>query len=376
MARTSSRTTSSVREKVVSGGVATKRRVHVSLNHNLQVHAEHDKWRAVRQRRLSLIREAGTRRREVRMKITPAPRFALRLGSAPLYQCGDASNAAPGALAPIRRVPARATPTTPIAGATTASTGSEAIKAARRRLVDHPLYAELTTTERVRVFMKYHAFAVWDFFSLLKRLQAEVTCVTVPWYPRGLGDHARFITEIVIAEECDEGPDGNYLSHFELYLTAMEEVEADTGPIKTFCQLIADGEPVEAAMVAPGIPDTAGDFVSHTLGVALRGAPHEVAACFCHGRENLLPDVFIGAREGMRPVLEASPLLAHYLDRHITLDHDEHGPLALRLLEAFCARDPMLEADAVRVGVEAIEARGRLWDGVLMEIDALPSGGA
>jgi hypothetical protein len=267
------------------------------------------------------------------------------------------------------------TPTTRNDEAITAYAGSDALDLTRKRLIEHPLYAELTTTERVRVFMKYHAFAVWDFFSLLKRLQAEVTCVTVPWHPRGLGDHARFITEIVIQEECDEGPDGAHLSHFELYLQAMDEFEADTGPIKTFCELIGDGAPVEAAVAAPGIPDAASDFVSHTLRIALNGAPHEVAACFCHGRENLLPDIFVGAREGMRPVLEASPLLAHYLDRHITLDHDEHGPLALRLLDPFCDGDPMLEADAVRVGVEAIDARGRLWDGVLIEIDALPSGG-
>lgn len=85
---------------------------------------------------------------------------------------------------------------------------SPALQSARERLVSHPLYERLTSQDRVRTFMKHHVFAVWDFFSLLKRLQSEVSCVTLPWLPRGLGDHARFISEIVLAEECDEGVTG------------------------------------------------------------------------------------------------------------------------------------------------------------------------
>jgi hypothetical protein len=100
-----------------------------------------------------------------------------------------------------------------------------------------------------------------------------------------------------------------------------------------------------------------------------------VAACFCHGRENLLPDVLTGVRDGLGDSLASSPVFAHYLERHITLDHDEHGPLALRLLDALCAGDASREADALRVGVEAINARSALWDAALIVIDGLPRSG-
>lgn len=243
-----------------------------------------------------------------------------------------------------------------------------AIEEAREKLAVHPLYSELTSVERVRIFMKHHVFAVWDFFSLLKRLQVEVTCVSVPWLPRGLGDHARFITEIVLAEECDRGPGGEYLSHFELYRAAMEEMGSDQAPIAGLIERIhAGGDPREA-LEHPEIPATAREFVGQTLRLAGEGELHEVAASFCHGRENLLPDVLAGARDGMTAVLAEAPTLAHYLDRHITLDHDEHGPLALRLLDAACAGDAGRIERANEVGLEAIEARGRLWDGVLEEI--------
>jgi hypothetical protein len=243
------------------------------------------------------------------------------------------------------------------------------LEESRERLVHHPLYGELSSHDRVLIFMKHHVFAVWDFFSLLKRLQREVSCVEVPWVPRRKSDHARFITEIVLAEECDEGLHGGYASHFELYLTAMDEVGADRGPIDGFLARMAAGEDAVAALYSSDIPASVRTFVTHTLLVARDGEPHEVAASFCHGRENLLPDVLGGVQGGLGTTLDTAPTFKHYLERHITLDHDEHGPLALRLLSALCEGDPAREERAEQVGTEAIEARSRLWDGVLAEIN-------
>ena len=240
----------------------------------------------------------------------------------------------------------------------------------RANLVDHPLYSRIDTEERLRIFMKHHVFAVWDFFTLLKRLQTEVTTVTLPWRPAGRAEHGRFITEIVLAEETDEDIGGGYISHFELYRRAMDEIGADTGPIDVFLTALDTGLDPMTALKDPQIPDSVRKFVGHTLEVALRGAPHEVASSFCHGRENLLPDVFGEVRKNVDGVLGNAPVFRHYLDRHIALDHDEHGPLALRLLAALCDGDPAREADAERVSVEAIEARIALWDGVLAEFEA------
>lgn len=244
------------------------------------------------------------------------------------------------------------------------------IEEARRELVSHPLYARLRTFDDAKLFMRHHVFAVWDFFSLLKRLQREVSCIEVPWLPREMSDHARFIGEIVISEESDEALGGGYISHFELYLQAMDEIEADRTGIDVFCDSVRAGRSVADALAESEIPGFVQEFVGTTLAVAVEGAPHEVAASFCHGRENLLPDVLTGVRDSLGSELDQAPIFKHYLDRHITLDHDEHGPLALKLLAALCEDDPARVAAAERVGVDAIRARGRLWDGILAELDS------
>ena len=83
--------------------------------------------------------------------------------------------------------------------------------------------------------MSRHCWSVWDFFLLIKELQRNLTCTKRFWSPCINANAARFINEIILGEESDiTNIPGEHLSHFQLYLRAMDEIGADSSKIKEF----------------------------------------------------------------------------------------------------------------------------------------------
>jgi hypothetical protein len=242
---------------------------------------------------------------------------------------------------------------------------------ARRRLLDHTIYKKVAGVESLRSFMKAHVFAVWDFMSLAKRLQRDLTCVSLPWMPPVDREGARLINEITLSEESDNGPDGSPISHLELYVRAMKEVGADTRQFEAFCGLIRQGVSPTQALSDCKVADHVQAFVLTSLRVALTGSPEEVMAYFFFGREDVIPGMFERLLESLDRHMEI-PYFRHYLNRHIELDSGEHGPAALNILMKQVGNNRDLQERAVEFAVSAIEARIELFSG--MERSLLMSG--
>lgn len=241
------------------------------------------------------------------------------------------------------------------------------ISSTRRRLLSHPLYNAIDSTDKLRTFMSHHVFAVWDFFSLAKRLQQVVTCVDVPWLPAADPTSARLINDIVMSEESDEDGRGGYASHFELYCEAMREIGADHTAIDAYLKRLRAGDDPVAALQSESLPPGVATFVSFDMRLAMDGKPHEVAAAFCYGREDLIPDMFGELLAPLRDQgleLEGTRI-QYYIERHIILDSHEHAPLARRLVAILCGTDEIKWREAAAAAQGALDARIALWDGVL-----------
>ena len=229
------------------------------------------------------------------------------------------------------------------------------------QLNQHPLFTEINSIPRLRFFMEAHVFAVWDFMSLLKRLQREITCVEVPWRPSLYPDQVvRFINQIVLGEESDLDETGNPISHFKLYLAAMDEVGASTSALREFL----------ATLDTNIIPLHARPFTEFTLATARDGEVVEVAASFFYGREKLIPEMFTGIIAALKSEGLHCPKLMYYLERHIQVDGEEHGPLSEQCLDVLCAGDQSRKEKAHHFGKQALVARQELWDATLQALKA------
>lgn len=242
----------------------------------------------------------------------------------------------------------------------------KSVTEARDRVVQHPLYAGLDTHEAIVTFMEHHVFAVWDFMSLLKSLQRELTCVTVPWIPTGPTGSRRLINDIVMVEESDELGDG-FISHFELYVNGMREAGADTTAIDRLIELLRDGAKVQDALVAAGVPAPSVEFAGTTWNIIENLPVHCQAAAFAFGREDLIPDMFTQ----VVAINERSQKLGtfiDYLERHIEVDGEQHTPMAMQMVTDLCGDDEQKWRDCADTVNTALAARAKLWDNILTAI--------
>ena len=249
------------------------------------------------------------------------------------------------------------------------------IESLRQELKSHRLYEQLETIDDIKIFTQDHVFAVWDFMSLLKALQIELTCVSIPWVPRKKGKLTQFINEIALAEESDVDLSGESKSHFEMYLDAMGRMGSDTRKIEIFMSKITQNMTVSDALDFAEVPDAVKNFVKVTFETIYSNDAHKIASAFTFGREDLIPDMFIEIIKNLNtPTSSDLSDLIYYFERHIEVDSGEHGPMALEMVTQLCGNDPDKYEEAIVYSKKALELRILLWDGILDTLNKSISG--
>jgi hypothetical protein len=239
----------------------------------------------------------------------------------------------------------------------------------RKQIIEHKVYSVINNIEDLKVFMKYHVYAVWDFMSLLKSLQNKLTCTSIPWFPVGNPETRFLINEIVVGEEADVDQQGKRKSHFELYLDAMEQIGASATEMHTFITQLQQGKDLAQAFATAQSPTHAIEFVRYTFDTIKSDKNHALAAVFTFGREDLIPGMFMAI---INDIYQTEPekisIFKYYLERHIEVDGDHHSHLALAMTAHLCGDKEQFWAEAEAAVILALQKRIFLWDGVYEEI--------
>ena len=243
---------------------------------------------------------------------------------------------------------------------------NRSIQTQKTALLQHTLYQKVQTIEDLQCFVENHVYAVWDFMSLLKALQSKLTCTTTPWVATKNPETRYLINEIVLAEESDLTLDGKRQSHFEMYLEAMHSFGASTSEIEIFIEHVIATQNIFVSIKQSAIHPNIKAFLDFTFRVIEEGKPHEIAAAFTFGREDLIPAMFTEILRNFQANFPETDLrkLIYYFERHIELDADDHGPKALQMVTELCGNDEVKWKEVETISVLALEKRIGLWDAI------------
>ncbi|MES2545524.1 MAG: DUF3050 domain-containing protein [Bacteroidota bacterium] len=237
-------------------------------------------------------------------------------------------------------------------------------------LLQHSLYKKVETIEDLHHFLENHVYAVWDFMSLLKALQSRLTCTSTPWFATKNAEIRYLINEIVLAEETDLTIDGRRQSHYEMYIEAMEACGANTNEVGLFLDKVESLQNIFVAIKQSSLHPKVKEFLNFTFTVIEEGKAHNIAAAFTFGREDLIPSMFTEILKNFQENFPQANLskLIYYFERHIELDADEHGPMAMQMITELCGTDEHKWADVEQTSMQALEKRIGLWDAIEEQI--------
>ncbi len=151
-----------------------------------------------------------------------------------------------------------------------------------------------------------------------------------------------------------------------MYLEAMQDCGANTSDIEQFLANIRSLNNIFVAIKTSDLHPNIKAFLDFTFRVIEEGKAHEIAAAFTFGREDLIPSMFTAILKNFQANFPETDLrkLIYYFERHIELDADEHGPMAMQMITELCGTDTQKWKEVEAVSILALEKRIGLWNAI------------
>ncbi len=238
----------------------------------------------------------------------------------------------------------------------------------KQSITTHPLFTEKLNTKQICKFMESHIFAVWGFMSILKSLQKRITPNDLPWIPNANTKNGliNFVNEIILCEESDYIDGIGFISHFEIYLLAMKSMGAKSEQLDKFISRINNEGYDERFLDDVNTSTEVKEFLKHDLEISLNGTLPEIVGAFTLGREKVIPNMFSYILPAIKETASSKHLVT-YLERHIDIDGDRHGPLSMKLLDATCNNEQL--NTAYTTAIRSLKLRRRVWDKIYNDIN-------
>ena len=237
----------------------------------------------------------------------------------------------------------------------------------KQKIIAHPLFANKLEPRHICKFMESHIFAVWGFMSILKSLQKLITPNNLPWMPNKNTKNGlvNFVNEIILCEESDFIEGIGFISHYEIYLLAMDNMGAKRDQLDKLTSRITDKGYNKIYIDDIDASEEVKSFLKHDLDVSMNGTLPEIIGAFTLGREKVIPNMFSYILPAIKETT-TSKYFVTYLKRHIDVDGDRHGPLSLKLLNASCDKKQLSLAYAT--AIKSLELRLSVWDKIYEDI--------
>jgi len=234
-------------------------------------------------------------------------------------------------------------------------------------LINHPLYTNIKTDNDLKVYMYNQVWCVWDFMTLVKSIQINIVPPNILWIPPKHPELGAYIYEVLLTEETDINHDSDSnSSHFQTFLKAMNESGVDTSSIDLFIKLLESGFSFETAVEKCGIHNEVKEFISTTFEFA-KSDLHISTAVFCLSREGVIPDMFMNLLANIS-LSNNYKIFNWYLNRHIYLDSQSHGPLSIKLFKTV-VNSPQKQEEALQAALKALKTRNKFFDHILNSIN-------
>ena len=194
-----------------------------------------------------------------------------------------------------------------------------------------------------------------------------ITPNNLPWTPNKNTKNGlvNFVNEIILCEESDYIEGIGYISHFEIYILAMKNMGAKTDQLDKLTSRIIDKGYNEKYLDDIDVTAEVKSFLKHDLEVSMNGTLPEIVGAFTLGREKVIPKMFGYILPAIKETSTSKHLIT-YLERHIDIDGDRHGPLSMELLNTSCSEKELSLAYAT--AIKSLELRLLVWDKVYENI--------